>query len=144
AAEFLEAHETMEAAGLEHYEVSNFARSGLRSRHNSSYWLGVPYVGLGPSAHGFDGVTRRWNAASYVDWLRRVTSGEDPVAGSESLGAAERAAEAVYLGLRTVDGLELEPGERERVDRWIGAGWATLTDARLRLTPTGWLRLDAL
>ena len=56
------AHATLTAAGLEHYEVSNYGRPGRRSRHNSAYWSGVPYVGLGPAAHGFDGAVRRWNA----------------------------------------------------------------------------------
>jgi oxygen-independent coproporphyrinogen-3 oxidase len=144
ADEFLLAHETMTRAGFEHYEVSNFARPGARSRHNSSYWRGVPYVGLGPSAHGFDAVTRRWNAASYVDWVRRVSRGEDPVAGDEHLENAERSAEAVYLGLRTVEGLPLDEPELPRVQPWIDAGWAVVDGARLRLTAAGWLRLDTL
>jgi oxygen-independent coproporphyrinogen-3 oxidase len=144
ADEFLRAHEAMTAAGFEHYEVSNFGLPGHRSRHNSSYWQGVPYVGLGPSAHGFDGVTRRWNEASYVDWVRRAADGHDPVAGSERLDAGQRAAEDVYLGLRTTDGLVVSGSELERASRWIEAGWATWSEARLRLTATGWLRLDAL
>jgi len=144
ADEFLRAHDAMGAAGFEHYEVSNFARPGLRSRHNSSYWRGVPYIGLGPAAHGFDGVTRRWNVASYVDWTRRVAERCDPRAGEEQLTPADRIAEQVYLGLRTTDGLALERGEEARVGRWIDEGWATLDAGRLRLTAAGWLRLDAL
>ncbi|AHG91007.1 oxygen-independent coproporphyrinogen III oxidase [Gemmatirosa kalamazoonensis] len=144
ADEFLRAHETMGAAGFEHYEVSNFGRPGRRSRHNSSYWRGVPYVGLGPAAHGFDGGVRRWNAAAYAEWVRQLETGCDPVAGQEQLQPADRAAESVYLGLRTTDGLVLEPGEAARVAPWIDQGWATLDGARLRLTAAGWLRLDAL
>jgi oxygen-independent coproporphyrinogen-3 oxidase len=79
-----------------------------------------------------------------VDWARRVSRGEDPVAGDERLEAAERTAEAVYLGLRTVDGLQLGQSELSRVQPWIDAGWAVLDGARLRLTAAGWLRLDAL
>ncbi len=143
-AEFLEAHVRLTAAGFEHYEVSNYAKSGRRARHNSAYWNGVPYLGLGPAAHGFDGSERRWNVAAYADWLRRVKAGEDPVEGRETIGAEPAAAERIYLGLRTIDGLELRPDERQRVEAWIGSGWATLEGSRLRLTPQGWLRLDAL
>lgn len=143
-AEFLRASELLTRAGFEHYEVSNFARPGARARHNSSYWRGVPYAGLGPSAHEFDGGVRRWNVAAYVVWLRRLREGADPVAGSESLTQANREAETVYLGLRTADGLSLRPGEPERVSAWVDAGWATLRSGTLRLTPLGWLRLDAL
>src|SRR5215208_981925 len=64
-AEFLAAHSTMSAAGFEHYEVSNFARPGMRSRHNSAYWTGAPYIGAGPSAHSFDGAIRSWNVSAY-------------------------------------------------------------------------------
>jgi oxygen-independent coproporphyrinogen III oxidase len=144
ADEFMRAHDRMTAAGFEHYEVSNFGRPGHRARHNSSYWRGVPYVGLGPSAHEFDGVTRRWNEASYVDWLASAMAGRDPVAGSEWIDSGARAAEEVYLGLRTVDGLVVSPAELDRARRWIDAGWATWDGDRLRLTPAGWLRLDAL
>jgi oxygen-independent coproporphyrinogen-3 oxidase len=144
-AEFLHAHDTISDAGLEHYEVSNFGRPGRHSKHNSSYWALVPYAGLGPSAHEFDGTARRWNAPAYRDWERSVNCGRDPIAGSEIVTGDSRVAEEVYLGLRSTRGLRLDPAERSRVDRWIEAGWATLDDTgRIRLTPLGWLRLDAL
>ena len=143
-AEFLRAHERLAAAGYEHYEVSNYARPGYRSRHNSSYWSGVPYAGLGPSAHEFDGVSRRWNVAAYADWVRRLREDVDPVEGSELLTAENRQAEAVYLGLRTTDGLPLREDEAAVVAPWVAAGWGTVDAGRLRLTPVGWLRLDSL
>lgn len=143
-AEFLRAHERLAAAGYEHYEVSNYARPGYRSRHNSSYWSGVPYAGLGPSAHEFDGVSRRWNVAAYADWVRRLREDVDPVEGSELLTAENRQAEAVYLGLRTSDGLPLREDEAAVVAPWVAAGWGTVDAGRLRLTPVGWLRLDSL
>lgn len=144
-AEFLRAHEAMTAAGFEHYEVSNFARPGYRSRHNSAYWSGVAYAGLGPSAHEFDGMRRRWNVAPYEHWLRRVANGQDPVAGSEVLTAENRLTEAVYLGLRTSSGLRLSDREVSAVLPWIEAGWGSVEpDARLVLSAPGWLRLDAL
>jgi oxygen-independent coproporphyrinogen-3 oxidase len=143
--EFLEAHELLTAAGFEHYEVSNYGRPGHRARHNSSYWSGVPYLGLGPSAHGFDGRERRCNSPAYAEWLRRVRAGEDPVEGREVSGIGTSAAvERVYLGLRTSDGLELRQNELSIVTSWVREGWAVLHGARLRLTPRGWLRLDAL
>jgi oxygen-independent coproporphyrinogen-3 oxidase len=143
--EFLHAHEAMSAAGLEHYEVSNFGRAGLRSRHNSSYWSGAPYAGLGPSAHEFDGTTRRWNRSAYVDWLREVGADRDPIEASETLTDENKTAERAYLGLRAIAGLELSGAEVERTKPWIDAGWARLIDGhRLQLSPLGWLRLDAL
>jgi oxygen-independent coproporphyrinogen-3 oxidase len=143
--EFLEAHARLTAAGYAHYEVSNFAGSGGPSRHNSAYWRGVAYAGLGPSAHEFDGATRRWNAPAYAEWLRRLREGRDPMEGAETLTEPNRAAETVYLGLRTNAGLALASAEeRERVVRWLEAGWGELSDGRLRLTAEGWLRLDAL
>jgi oxygen-independent coproporphyrinogen-3 oxidase len=143
-AEFLHAHEALAGAGFEHYEVSNFARQGHRARHNSAYWAGVPYAGLGPSAHEFDGAVRRWNTRAYADWVQRIGTGADPIEGSELLGPAERTAETVYLGLRTQDGLGLSDPELGRVQSWIDAGWARVDGAKLVLTPLGWLRLDAL
>lgn len=150
-AEFLEAHERLGGAGFEHYEVSNYAKPGRRARHNSAYWTGAPYLGLGPSAHGFDGSTRRWNASAYADWLRRVQAGGDPLEGREVVRGADggnasesAAAERAYLGLRTTDGLELSDAEVLRVQPWVQAGWASLDGRRVVLTPRGWLRLDAL
>jgi oxygen-independent coproporphyrinogen-3 oxidase len=143
--EFLHAHDAMTAAGFEHYEVSNFGLVGMRSRHNSAYWNESPYAGLGPSAHEFDGRSRRWNVPAYTDWLRKIGAGRDPIEQSEELTLENRSAERVYLGLRTTDGLVLSGAELERARPWIEAGWATLDpDHRIRLTPLGWLRLDAL
>lgn len=144
AAEFLEADRRMLGAGFEHYEVSNFARPGRRSRHNSAYWTGAPYLALGPAAHGFDGRERRWSERAYAAWLSRVGRGEDPLEGSEVLNDADRIAEGVYLGLRTDSGLDVRENELKMVTAWVEAGWGRVDGARLRLTPTGWLRLDAL
>ncbi len=143
--EFLFAHERLCAAGMEHYEVSNFGRPGRWSRHNSAYWTGAPYAGVGPSAHEFDGGARRWNAPAYVAWQQRLERGDDPMESSEVLSADNRIAEEVYLGLRTQRGLRLDVRESARAEPWIAAGWATLDpEGTLRLTPLGWLRLDAL
>jgi oxygen-independent coproporphyrinogen III oxidase len=146
--EFLAAHDVLSAAGFEHYEVSNFALPGHRARHNSAYWQGVPYLGVGPSAHGFDGLERRWNVAAYAGWLRSLGQGNDPIEGSERLTSENRGAEEVYLGLRTTLGLEIAEHEWESMSSWAVAGWVERVPhaptLRIRCTPHGWLRLDAL
>lgn len=143
--EFLHAHGALCAAGYEHYEVSNFARPGARARHNSAYWLGAAYGGIGPSAHGFDGRTRSWNVSAYEQWLERIRSGVVPIEGKERLTPENELAEQVYLGLRTSAGVALRTGEAERIGQWFEAGWATLSGVdQLTLTGSGWLRLDAL
>lgn len=144
-AEFLQASSTLRSGGYEHYEVSNYARAGHRARHNSAYWQLVPYVGLGPSAHGFDGDERRWNLAAYAAWLRAVEQGTDPAEGREPSTPDIRAAEAVYLGLRTVAGLPVRDADMPLIEPWRAAGWVTVDDdGIMRCTPTGWLRLDTL
>jgi oxygen-independent coproporphyrinogen-3 oxidase len=144
AEEFLLAHAQLTAAGFEHYEVSSYARRGHRAVHNAAYWSGAPYLGLGPSAHGFDGQVRRWNTAAYAEWSDQVDRGIDPIGGSEVIGPAERLAEAVYLGLRTIDGLVRRAEDEDCIASWIEAGWGRRVGDRLVLTPDGWLRLDAL
>ena len=142
--DFLLADELLSRAGYEHYEVSNFARPGHRARHNFAYWRGVSYAGIGPGAHEFNGSVRRWNVGAYVDWVRRLERGADPREGEETLSADNRIAEAVYLGLRTRDGLEVNAAEVEHASPWIAAKWARIDGRRLVLTPLGWLRLDSL
>jgi oxygen-independent coproporphyrinogen-3 oxidase len=168
AGEFLRAHALATSAGFDHYEVSNFALPGRHSRHNSAYWSGAPYAGLGPSAHEFDGTTRRWNVAPYAAWCTALAAGLDPVAGSEHLTQENRQTERIYLGLRTADGLPIEPGDEPVIDSWEQQNWAERHGlgeaevsnrpverrgaaastrggaARVVLTADGWLRLDAL
>jgi oxygen-independent coproporphyrinogen-3 oxidase len=150
--EFLLAHETVVAAGFEHYEISNYARvgpagGGSRSRHNAVYWTGASYVGLGPSAHGFDGSSRRWNLRDWAAYERAVSRGDDPVAGSEALAPEQRSLEAVYLGLRTAEGLSEGLSGRLNPRRLLAAirrGWLIRRGNSLACTPRGWLVLDEL
>lgn len=150
--QFLQARSALIGAGFEHYEVSNYARPARRAVHNSAYWRGVPYLGVGPSAHGFDGRERRWNTSAFAAWSSDVDAGRDPVEGAEVLTPANRVAETVYLGLRTSDGLEMSAAERQTVHAWFEAGWletvrpdvAEVDFARVRCTADGWLRLDRL
>jgi oxygen-independent coproporphyrinogen-3 oxidase len=145
--DFLLAHELLTGAGYEHYEVSNYAKAGRRSRHNCAYWDGSPYAGLGPSAHGFDGAQRRWNVAPWARYESVVTGGGDPTEGRETLTPAQVQLERVYLGLRVSDGLSAaETGmlNRALLHEAERQGWGFSEAGRWRLTPLGWLRLDEL
>lgn len=146
--EYLAVVRRLTAHGFRFYEVSNAAHPGSEAVHNQAYWRLAPYVGLGPSAHSFDGATRWWNEAAYSRWLARVEAGESPVAGREILRPEQQRLEMLYLGLRTADGIAMPepPGGTmaATVAGWVGAGWADVADGRLRLTPRGWLRLDEL
>lgn len=144
AEEFLLAHRLTAAAGFEHYEVSNFAKSGRKSVHNAAYWSGVPFIGLGPSAHSFDGMNRSWSVRDFADWTAKLARGESIVAGSEELSEANRLAEKVYLGLRTRGGLKVTGRDRLPAEEWERAGWAEIEGDTVRLTTEGWLRLDSL
>ena len=146
--QFLAAHGRLGGAGYEHYEVSNFAQPGKRAVHNSAYWHNTPYLGLGPSAHGYDGATRRWNQSAYAEWRKTVAEARDPIEDSELLTNQNRITEAVYLGLRTSDGLEVLPADQPLLDQWLASGWLEFVNPpdrnRVRCTPLGWLRLDGL
>ena len=116
----------MTQAGFLHYEISNFCKPGMHSRHNASYWFGTPYLGFGPSAHSYDGVSRRWNSAS-LEW--RVESGkwktengerktENGERNSEVLTPEQKYDEYVMLRLRTMWGIDLKYLKREMGERF--------------------------
>jgi oxygen-independent coproporphyrinogen-3 oxidase len=142
--EFLEADRILGLAGYDHYEVSNYARPGHRARHNGACWRRVPYIGLGPSAHSFDGRTRRWNRREFVAWRTAVAGGDDPLEGSERLSPDAVALEETYLGLRTSEGVPIDDAIRPRFEGLERAGWALFRSDSARLTPAGWLRLDRI
>lgn len=144
AAEFLEADEVLGRAGYEHYEVSNYARAGRRARHNGAYWRRAPFIGLGPSAHSGWGRNRQWNLREWSAYERAMAAGESPVAGAERLDEEAIELERLYLGLRTAEGIPAGTLPAEVGVAWRSSGWATASDGRIRLTPEGWLRLDAL
>lgn len=106
-AEFLQVHNCLTRAGYDHYEVSNYARQGHRSKHNSSYWRGVEYLGIGPGAHSFNGATRRWCEQSVEQYIGGVEY------GSENLSERDKLNEYVMTSLRCAEGLSLERVERE-------------------------------
>ncbi|HET9985364.1 MAG TPA: radical SAM family heme chaperone HemW [Longimicrobiales bacterium] len=147
AAEYLLAAERMGAAGFEHYEVSNFARSGRQSVHNGAYWTGAAYVGLGPGAHSFLPPERRWNERDWMAYRHALEEGRLPRVGAERVDADAARLESLWLGLRASAGVPLDRLGRDQlrlVDRWVAEGWAHTGDDRLRLTRHGWLLLDRL
>jgi len=97
----------LQAAGYEHYEISNFALPGFHSRHNSSYWDGTPYLGLGAAAHSYDGYIRRFNPHDLRQYISKVMSGQ-VVCEQEELTCWERYDECVMLGLRTARGVDAD------------------------------------
>ncbi|MCW3110682.1 MAG: hemW [Segetibacter sp.] len=97
----------MKEAGYEHYEISNFAKPGFRSKHNSSYWQGKQYLGLGPSAHSFNGHSRQWNIANNALYIQSITNGTLP-SEEEILTKDQQLNEYIMTSLRTMEGLSLE------------------------------------
>ncbi len=87
-------------AGFEQYEISNFARPGFRSRHNEIYWRGLPFYGFGPGAARYIAGRRELNHRSVTTWIKRIQTGQSPIADAEELSPEEHARERVMLGLR--------------------------------------------
>jgi oxygen-independent coproporphyrinogen-3 oxidase len=146
AEEYLLAHRRLMAEGLLFYEVSNAARAGFRSKHNSAYWSGNAYTGLGPAAHSFDGRTRRWNLRAWEAYRRAIAEGRSAVESEETLTDEQRKIERVYLALRTADGLATESLCRPLppIAALVRAGWLYEQAGRVKCTPEGWLRLDSI
>ena len=147
--------DTLTAEGFEHYEVSNFARPGQRSRHNERYWTAGEFYAAGPGAARFIDGRREINHRSTTTWLQRVLSGKSPVAESEKLGPEDAARERLVFGLRRLQGVEVEAFARETGYRVEALGGAALQEYRqhgllemnegvLRLTRKGLLVSDAL
>ena len=141
-------------AGYEHYEVSNFAKPGFRSRHNSSYWKGIPYLGLGPSAHSFNGKERRWNIANNAVYVKSINKGV-PQREAEVLTPAQQLNETIMISLRTKEGIDLSRientwGEKERqrleknFAKHISSGLVKVENHRIQLTDEGMLRADGI
>ena len=103
--------EWMEAGGYEHYEISNFSKPGMRSQHNSSYWQGEHYIGLGPAAHSFNGHSRQWNIANNALYIKAITEGTIPFE-MEILTPTQALNEYIMTSLRTSEGLSFEKVKR--------------------------------
>ena len=123
------------AAGYEHYEISNFARPGFRSRHNSSYWNGTPYIGLGAAAHSYDIRSRSWNIADINAYMEGIERGER-LFEEELLDDDTRYNDAVTVGLRTCEGVDLNTLPKKYRDYCIKNARRYLDDGLLELVTT--------
>ena len=147
ADEFLRIDARLAREGFAHYEVSNYGRPGQRARHNSAYWTGAPYGGLGPAAHRFRKGQRAWNVSAWAEYADRIAAGQDPTAEREALSSEQQALERLYLGLRTQEGVDLSVlggGAESLVRNMERQGWLGPSTIGHRLSPTGWLRLDEI
>ena len=124
------------AAGYEHYEISNFARPGFRSRHNSSYWNGTPYIGLGAAAHSYDIRSRSWNIADINAYIEGIERGER-LFEEEILDDDTRYNDAITVGLRTCEGLNLNTLPKKYRDYCIKNARRYLNDGLLELSVVG-------
>lgn len=152
--QFLLLMQWLRSAGYEHYEVSNFAKPGHRSRHNSSYWKGQAYLGLGPSAHSFNGRERQWNVANNQQYISAIQQGEVPFE-KEVLSSADQLNEYLMISLRTMEGIDLNVienkwgyTERERLLTTIKPslqhGTVIQQNHQLKLTDEGLLLADGI
>ncbi|OQP46556.1 radical SAM family heme chaperone HemW [Niastella populi] len=154
ARQFLLLIDWLQAAGYEHYEISNFALPGMRSRHNSSYWQGASYLGLGPSAHSFNGKSRQWNIANNALYIKSLKEDKVPFE-IETLTETQRLNEYIMTSLRTMEGLHVEFvasrfGEKAaaklklEAQPFIGAGKMQWSHNHLQLTKEGKLFADGI
>lgn len=134
-------------AGFEHYEISNFAKNQQYSKHNTSYWTGEKYLGLGPAAHSYDGTDRAWNIASISKYVEGITNGT-PSIEIEKLDKRSQYNDFILTGMRTTWGVDLDELERkfgadlkeyalENARKYIDEGYSTIQSSKLKLTRDG-------
>lgn len=154
ARQFLLLMQWLKENGYEHYEVSNFAMPGFRSRHNSSYWKGEKYLGLGPSAHSYNGIERRWNIANnnlYIKAINEHVSNRE----TEILTPEQKLNEFIMISLRTIEGIDLDQlqhqfgfEERKRVEvqlqKFMLHSLIKQNGSSFQLTDEGMLRADGI
>jgi oxygen-independent coproporphyrinogen-3 oxidase len=155
ARQFLLILDALEAAGYEQYEISNYALPGKRSRHNSSYWMGLPYYGIGPSAHSYDGKNkRRWNVSNNQTYIKSLNENSIPYE-EEVLSESQQANEYIMTSLRKCEGISHATFEErfgkksydnliKEIVPQIKAGNIIDTDGHIRLTRTGKLFADGI
>lgn len=152
--QFVQLMHKMEEAGVEHYEISNFAKPGHRSKHNSSYWHGTHYLGLGPSAHSYNGTSRQWNVSNNMQYIQALAEHKIPFE-KEELTTAQQLNEYIMTSLRLLEGCDLnfvqqkfgadkkEYLQRE-AQRFVHLEWIQETDEHLILTKEGKLFADKI
>jgi len=153
--QFLYLIAALERKGYEQYEISNFSKPGCRSRHNSSYWTGEKYLGLGPSAHSFDGNNKRsFNIANNEIYMREIMEGKLP-AETEILSPTQQINEAIMISLRRKEGLDLDLLEqkfgsektnmlKKHSTLYLQSGEMKQEGTKLVLTSSGKLRADGI
>lgn len=140
--------------GFIHYEVSNFAKEGYVSKHNTSYWQGKPYLGIGPSAHSYSGRMRSWNVANNAKYIKGIEQGQ-PDREIENLSPTDRMNEMIMTSLRTIWGLSLKSFEAQfgsqyakklkmSSDRFVHEGLLEIESRRLRATKEGFFLIDGI
>ncbi|MFP4573745.1 MAG: radical SAM family heme chaperone HemW [Desulfobacterales bacterium] len=156
SAMFIQASKFLSSRGYEHYEISNFASSKqARSMHNQKYWVNSPYIGFGPSAHSYIEPERFWNTKTLETYISLLVSGIPPTRETEHLTATQLMLEAVYLGLRRSDGINITEFENRfktdfknifapSLDRFTDSGHMLLDTTSCRLTLQGMLYLDTI
>ena len=145
ALQFEVLQQKLKNAGFDHYEISNFGLPDFYSKHNSSYWKGEAYLGVGPSAHSFDGKYRSWNIANNTQYIKGIES-EDPAYDFELLTPENRFNELLLVGLRTQWGVDLQQLSyilplptvfNITLSDFIDKRWITQNESRIRLTDEG-------
>ena len=153
-AHFLTLHDELGAAGFNHYEVSNFCQPGYNSKHNSAYWNGVNYLGVGPSAHSFDGKKRRWNVSNNFGYIKSLSLGESYFE-MEELTDQMHFNEYLMVGLRTAKGIDtaylqqkygvnLLKQYADPIATWLQEGKLTQNESWLQPTVKGFLFSDRM
>ena len=131
----------LQAWGFSQYEVSNYARPGYQSRHNSRYWDRTPYLGLGPAAHSFDGRKRRWNVSDVREYIHEVSYEEETLTDNDAYN------ELLMTSLRTTRGIalaDIPPERRREFLPFERCGWLRQSDGRLVPSPEGLLHADGM
>ncbi len=144
-------HDILTVEGYDHYEISNYAKRGQRSMHNSSYWQGVEYLGVGAGAHSFNGTTRRWA----VDSIDKYINGGEERYESEQLSVTDRRNEMIMTSLRCAEGIDLDDFEvmfddvqrvdlLKRSENWIKDGKLIQENSRLYIPPRFFMISDMI
>ena len=153
-AQFHHLVDTLTQAGYDHYELSSFGKPGYHSQNNMGYWQGKTYLGIGPSAHGFDGNQRYWNVSNNASYMQQITKGELPQT-IEKLSVVDRFNESIMIGLRASWGVSLQAMENDlgfryrqhledQAKRFVDQGFLHIDNNALKTTPKGAFLADGI
>ena len=153
-AQFHHLVDTLTQAGYDHYELSSFGKPGYHSQNNTGYWQGKTYMGIGPSAHGFDGNQRYWNVSNNASYMQQIAKGELPQT-IEKLSVVDRYNESIMIGLRASWGVSLQAMENDlglryrqhledQAKRFVDEGLLHIENSALKTTPKGAFLADGI